>query len=231
MPKVGLSFGSSFEKLFNKAPDPPKLHVFSCLCFLGCIPILPTNLIPNLVLVSFSVTPLLRVPFPVLTLPLKNICVPSCQVYGKYIPFRFSLYLHHIDNKHRCYTTRFIVHLVRLSNSPSPPSFPLPILPTSLKLLHSSPSFHPFSHRKAYFLPIPQTSPKLLCSSQSPHLSSLRPTSPTLSTPPVLARTAGLLGPTPLPPSPSHTPDPLPIPTNSPTSPPSPSPPLNHHPM
>ena len=33
MPKVGLSLGSSFEKLFNKAPDPSKLHVFGCLYF------------------------------------------------------------------------------------------------------------------------------------------------------------------------------------------------------
>ena len=33
MPKVGLSLGSSFERLFNKAPDPSKLCVFGCLCF------------------------------------------------------------------------------------------------------------------------------------------------------------------------------------------------------
>ena len=33
MPKVGISLGSSFEKLFNKALDPSKLHVFGCLCF------------------------------------------------------------------------------------------------------------------------------------------------------------------------------------------------------
>ena len=33
MPKVGLSLGSSFENLFNKAHDPSKLHVFGCLCF------------------------------------------------------------------------------------------------------------------------------------------------------------------------------------------------------
>ena len=33
MPKVGLSLGSLFEKLFHKVPDPSKLRVFSCLCF------------------------------------------------------------------------------------------------------------------------------------------------------------------------------------------------------
>ena len=33
MPKVGLSLGSLFEKLFNSALDPSKLHAFSCLCF------------------------------------------------------------------------------------------------------------------------------------------------------------------------------------------------------
>ena len=33
MPKVGISIGSSFEKLSYKAPDPSKLHVFGCLCF------------------------------------------------------------------------------------------------------------------------------------------------------------------------------------------------------
>ena len=33
MPKVGLSLGSSFEKLFHIVPNPSKLHVFGCLCF------------------------------------------------------------------------------------------------------------------------------------------------------------------------------------------------------
>ena len=32
-PKVGLSLGSSYEKLFNKAPYLSKLRVFGCLCF------------------------------------------------------------------------------------------------------------------------------------------------------------------------------------------------------
>ena len=63
MPKVGISLGSSFEKLFHKALNPSKFHVFGCLCFLGHVPILHTNSVPNPVLVSFSVTPSLRVPF------------------------------------------------------------------------------------------------------------------------------------------------------------------------
>ena len=33
IPKVSISLGSSFEKLFNKALDLSKLHVFGCLCF------------------------------------------------------------------------------------------------------------------------------------------------------------------------------------------------------
>ena len=33
MPKVSLSLKSFFEKLFNKAPNPSKLHVLGCLCF------------------------------------------------------------------------------------------------------------------------------------------------------------------------------------------------------
>ena len=41
--------------MFHKAPDPSKLHVFSCLCFLGCVPILPKN--PILNLISPSVFP------------------------------------------------------------------------------------------------------------------------------------------------------------------------------
>ena len=33
MPKVGLSFGCSYEKLFSKTSDPYKLRVFGCLYF------------------------------------------------------------------------------------------------------------------------------------------------------------------------------------------------------
>ena len=71
MPKVSISLGSLFEKLFNKSPDPPKLRVF------GCVPILPIKSIPNLVLVSFSATPSLRV--PCFDQTLKKIFV-SCHV-------------------------------------------------------------------------------------------------------------------------------------------------------
>ena len=75
MPKVGFSLGSSFEKLFHKALDLSKLRVFGCLCFPWLVPILPTNSIPSPVLVSFLVTPSLKVPFSVLTLPSKKIFV------------------------------------------------------------------------------------------------------------------------------------------------------------
>ena len=57
MPKVGLSLGSSFEKLFNKAPDHSNLVSPVVYVFPGCISILPINSIPNPVFMSFSVTP------------------------------------------------------------------------------------------------------------------------------------------------------------------------------
>ena len=55
MPKVSISLGSSFEKLFHKAPLTSVIYVFP-----GCVSTLPTNSTPNLVSVSFSATPNLK---------------------------------------------------------------------------------------------------------------------------------------------------------------------------
>ena len=54
--------------------------------FPGCIPILPTNLILNPILVSFSVSPSLRVPFSFLTLPSKK----SMSRHVKFVENVFS---------------------------------------------------------------------------------------------------------------------------------------------
>ena len=59
MPKVGLSLGSSFEKLFNKTPDPSKLRVFGCLCFPWLYPYSSHKLDPNFspcVFLDYSLT-------------------------------------------------------------------------------------------------------------------------------------------------------------------------------
>ena len=60
MPKVGLSLGSSFEKLFNKAPDPSKLCVFGCSCFPWLHPYSSHKLDPKsspCVFLGYSLTP------------------------------------------------------------------------------------------------------------------------------------------------------------------------------
>ena len=59
MPKVGLSLGSSFEKLFHKDPDPSKLHIFDCLCFPWLRPYASHKLNPKsspCVFLSYSLT-------------------------------------------------------------------------------------------------------------------------------------------------------------------------------
>ena len=59
MPKVGISLGYSFEKLFNKAPDLSKLCVFGCLCFPWLRPYSPQKLDPKsnpFVFLGYSLT-------------------------------------------------------------------------------------------------------------------------------------------------------------------------------
>ena len=92
-------------------------YVFLVVCvFPGCVPIIPTNSIPNPILVSFSVTPSLKVPFSVLTLPSKkSLCFVVSNLWKMYS--RSCIYLHHIGNRHNLCTPRFIFPLVRLSES------------------------------------------------------------------------------------------------------------------
>ena len=189
MPKVGLSLGSYFEKLFNKAPDPSKLRVFGCLCFPWLHPYSSYKLDPKsspCVFLGYSLTQSAFLCCDPTLKKKKSLC-RSCQVCGKCIPVCESLYLHHIGNKHRLCTLCFIVHLMRLSSSAP---FPLPILPTLSELLCSSPSPHLSSCQIASPLPIPPTSPKLLSLLQSPHPSSRRLVSllPILLTSPELLR-------------------------------------------
>ena len=79
IPKVGISLSSSFEKLFHIAPYPSKLRVFGCF---GYVPILPTNSISNPILVSFSITLSLIVPFSILTLSSKkSLCLVMSSLW------------------------------------------------------------------------------------------------------------------------------------------------------
>ena len=122
MAKVGLSLGSSYEKLFNKAQPIQNSMSSIVYVFPSCVPILPKHLIPNPLLVSFSITLSLKVSFYVLTLPSKKF-VPSCQVCGKCIPVPVFLSLHHTGNRHNHCIRRFIIPFVRLSGS-APPILP-----------------------------------------------------------------------------------------------------------
>ena len=143
MSKVGLSLVSSFEKLFNKAPDPSKSTSSIVYVFPDCIPILLINSITNPILVFFSIIPSLKAHFSIFTLPLKK-SVYSYQVCGKCIPVRVSLYLHHTDNRHNLYTLRFIVPFVRLSGSPPPPPpYPLCRAHPNRSLHHQHPTRPP----------------------------------------------------------------------------------------
>ena len=104
MPKVSLSRGSSFEKLFNKAPDPSKIHVFGCLCFPWLD--LKSSLC---VFLGYSLT---QSVFSVLTIPSK-IFVPHHVKFVENVFLFASLYLHHTGNIHNLCTPRFIVPLMR----------------------------------------------------------------------------------------------------------------------
>ena len=122
MPKVDLSLGFSFEKLFNKAPDPSKLCVFGCLCFPWLRPYSSHKLDPKsspCVFLGYSLT---QSAFLCYDPTLKKICVPVMSSLWKMCS-RSHLSLpspHHTGNRHRLCTPRFIVHLMRLSHHHHP---------------------------------------------------------------------------------------------------------------
>ena len=89
--------------------------------FLGCVPILPTSSILNLVLVSFSVTPSLRVPFFVLTLSSKKF-VPRHVMFVKKICVSLSSTLPVIDIYSTLPASSFTSsdYSARPTSSPSP---------------------------------------------------------------------------------------------------------------
>ena len=159
MPKVGISLDSSFEKLFNKAPNPSKLRVFGYLCF----PWLRLNSSHKLdpessscVFLGYSLTQSIFLCFHP---TLKKIFV-SCQVRGKRFPVRVSIYLLHIGNRHRLYTPHLVIHLIRLSCSPPPPLYPYlprttafppsPHMSSHHTTFARAPSPHPSSRQTAY---------------------------------------------------------------------------------
>ena len=84
MPKVGLSLGSSFEKLFHTVLDPSKLLVFSCLCFHWLCPYSSHKLDPKsstYVFLTYSLTQSAFLCFDP-TIKKKNMC-PIMSSYWK----------------------------------------------------------------------------------------------------------------------------------------------------
>ena len=157
--------------------------------FHGHVPILPTNLILNPIIVSFSANPSLRVPFSILTLLSKKYLCPVVKFVENVFPFesQSTMATPVINTDSTVPTWSFT-----LCDYPTPPL----VRPTSHNLLHSPPLPPHSSRRTACAQPksLPPILPKsseLLCSSPSPtqpnHFARLA--SPTLST-----YSVGLLG-------------------------------------
>ena len=176
MPKVGRSLGSSFEKLFHKAPNPSKLHVFGCLCFSWLRPYSSHKLDPKsspCVFLGYSLTKSAFLCFDPI---LKKIFV----------------------SRH----VKFVENVFSFASPPTSTTLVVDTnyaLPTSSSTLGdylapptSSPFPYPSSLRIASHPPIPSPLPKLSRSSPSPHPSSRRAAShpPILLTSPELSRSS-----------------------------------------
>ena len=141
MHKVGLSLGSSFEKLFHTILDPSKLHVFSCLCFPWLRPYSSHKLNPKSSLCAFlgySLTQSAFLCFDPTLKKKKNPYVPSCQVCGECFIILFLFHHRIVGNKHRLYSPCLLAHLERPSSTVElniPPEY-FPI--TSLDLSSTS---------------------------------------------------------------------------------------------
>ena len=191
MPKVGLSLGSSFEKLFYKAPDPSKLRVFNCLCFPWLRPCSSHKLDPKsspCVFLGYSLTQSVFLCFDT---TLKKIFVSRHVKFMENVfPFASPLTstTSVIDTNYALPTSSFT-----LSDRLCPPHFfihlerqtmPSPLLRSPRAtiqhrrphLQHTPPPPPPpppplSSRRTTSHLPIPPPSPELLRSSLSPHQS------------------------------------------------------------
>ena len=89
MPKVGLSLGSLFEKLFHTVPDPSKLPVFGCLCFPWLRPFTFLKLDPKsspCVFLGYSLT---KSAFLCFDPTLKKIFVPVMSSLRRMFPVLF----------------------------------------------------------------------------------------------------------------------------------------------
>ena len=184
MPKVGLSLGSSFEKLFNKAPDPSKLCVFGCSCFPWLHPYSSHKLDPKsspCVFLGYSLTPSAFLCFDSTLKKKKKFVYHHVKFVENVFPF-VSLSTSTtpvIDTASTLPPSSFPSCDYSIRAPPPPPPYSLlPIPPSSPELLPSSPTPHMSSCRAASPLLIPPSSPKLLPSSTPPHPSSNRATSP-----------------------------------------------------
>ena len=204
MTKVGISLGSAFEKLFHKAPDPSKLHVFVCLCFPWLHPYSSHKLdlkSSPCIFLSYSLTQSVFLCFD----PILNKIIVS-----RHVKFLENVFLFAspststtsmVDTDSALPASSFF-----LGDYPAPPtSFSSlhlssrrttshPPIPFPSPDLRSSPSPYPSSRRTTSHPPIPLTSPELLNSSPSPHPSSRQATSrPSISpTSPKLPRSSPL---------------------------------------
>ena len=163
MPKVSLSLGSSFEKLFNKAPDPSKLPIFSCLCFPLLRPYFSHKPYPKscpCVFLGYSHT---HNAFLCYDPTLKKIFMPRHVKFVENVFSFVSLFNSTtlvIGTKFALPASSFTLYGYRAPPHPPPPPPPLPYP-------YRRP--HPSSRRTASPLPILSTSLKLLRLSPSPH--------------------------------------------------------------
>ena len=150
MPKVGISLSSSFEKLFHKALNPSKLHVFSCLYFPWLSLFFPQTwsqiqsmCLSRLLLHSECLSLFLLYPQEKL----------SCQVCGKCFP----IYVSPASSLTLGNYSALPTSSPHLSSHRTASHRPDPILLTSLNIPSSSLS--PYSIFRAHPHPLPVLSP------------------------------------------------------------------------
>ena len=152
MPKVGLSLRFSFERLFNKAPDPSKLRVFNFLCFPWLCPYSSHKLDPKsspCVFLGYFLTQSAFLCFdPTLK---KNFVFHHVKFVENVFPFASlpTPTTPVIDT-----TSTLLASLFPLCDYPAPPPSPIPVPSSSPTLLPSLVPPYQSSHRASSPLPV-----------------------------------------------------------------------------